>query len=155
MTEEKLYFGRKAKRRVHLLVTDIISIIAGIISIILAIYAIWYAKRESALSAKNYKKTKEMLTEIEKRSELIDRGIQFEQKYLFEIINKILDIKGREPIDVQPISLKEIDEIIEGKTADSNKRIKDLEGVIEKMPTIHVGKEAPSNPKDGDIWIIS
>ena len=90
-----------------MLVTDIISIIAGIISIILALYAIWYAKRESALSAKNYKKTKEMLTEIEKRSELIDRGIQFEQKYLFEIINKILDIKGREPIDVQPISLKE------------------------------------------------
>ena len=76
-----------------MLVTDIISIIAGIISIILALYAIWYAKRESALSAKNYEKTKEMLIEIEKRSELIDQGIRFEQDYLFKIIYKILDFK--------------------------------------------------------------
>lgn len=154
MTEEKLYLGRKAKRRFNLLVTDIISIIAGIISIILALYAIWYAKRESALSAKNYEKTKEMLIEIEKRSELIDQGIRFEQDYLFKIINKILDIKGQEQIEVQPTSLEEINEIMERKTADANKRLKELESVIEKSPTIHVGKEAPSNPEEVDIWIV-
>lgn len=135
------------------MITDIISIIAGVISIILAIYAIWYAKRESALSAKNYEKTRELLVTIEHKSELIDQGIQFEQKYLLKIINKILDNNGREQIDLKPISLQEIDEIIDGKTASAQKRIRDLESAIEKMPVIHVGKDAPPNGKDVDIWI--
>lgn len=45
---------------------DIISIIASLVSIILAGYAIWFAHKESKKSAENYIKTKELLDKIEK-----------------------------------------------------------------------------------------
>lgn len=134
------------------MVTDFISIASGLISIILAIYAIWYAKKESAQSADNYEKTKNLLVEIERKSELIDRGIQFEQKYLLQIINKILDGAGSEKIEMTPISLEEIDEIFENKTAHAQERLRSIEDSISKMPSIHVGKEPPKESKNGDIW---
>lgn len=132
---------------------DIISIISGVVSVILAIYAIIFAKKESAQSAENYNKTKELLSEIEHKSELIDRGIQFEQKYLFEIINKLLNKSGKDSVDMKPLTLEEIDEIVDGKTAEAKQRIKELEDAVSKVPHIYVGAEAPKEAKDGDIWL--
>lgn len=131
---------------------DIISIISGVVSVILAIYAIIFAKKESAQSAENYNKTKELLSEIEHKSELIDRGIQFEQKYLFEIINKLLNKSGKDTVDMKPLTLDEIDEIVDGKTAEAKQRIKELEEAVSKVPHIYVGTEAPKELKNGDIW---
>lgn len=131
---------------------DIISIVSGVVSVILAIYAIIFAKKESAQSAENYKKTKELLSEIEHKSELIDRGIQFEQKYLFEIINKLLNKSGKDTVDMEPLTLEEIDEIVDGKTAEAKQRIKELEEAVSKVPHIYVGAEAPKELKNGDIW---
>ena len=45
-------------RREALKTVDILSIASGVVSIVLAIYAIWFAKKESAQSADNYNKTK-------------------------------------------------------------------------------------------------
>lgn len=131
---------------------DIISIISGVVSVILAIYAIIFAKKESAQSAENYNKTKELLSEIEHKSKLIDRGIQFEQKYLFEIINKLLNKSGKDTVDMKPLTLEEIDEIVDGKTAEAKQRIKELEEAVSKVPHIYVGTEAPKKLKNGDIW---
>lgn len=88
---------------------DGISIISGAISIVLAIYAIYFAKKESAQSADNYNKTKELLKEIEHKTELIDRSVQLQQTQLINIINAALDKIGQPTIDMQPISLEEID----------------------------------------------
>lgn len=41
-------------RREALKTVDILSIASGVVSIVLAIYAIWFAKKESAQSADNY-----------------------------------------------------------------------------------------------------
>ena len=91
---------------------DILSIASGVVSIVLAIYAIWFAKKESAQSADNYNKTKELLKDIEHKSELIDRGIQFQQQYLLDIINQMLKKAGKESVDMKPLSLDEINEIV-------------------------------------------
>ena len=132
---------------------DIISIVSGLVSIALALYAIHYAKKESDKSQENYIKTREILKEIDNKSAQIDRGIQFEQQFLLQIINKLLGQEGKEPVSMQPISLQEIDEIIEGKTAEAKKRIDALESIVDKTPRIFVQKDEPVDSKDGDIWI--
>ena len=132
---------------------DIISIVSGLVSIALALYAIHYAKKESDKSQENYIKTREILKEIDNKSAQIDRGIQFEQQFLLQIINKLLGQEGKEPVSMQPISLQEIDEIIEGKTAEAKKRIEALESIVDKTPRIFVQKDEPVDSKDGDIWI--
>ena len=48
------------------MIADIISIITGVCSIGLAVYAIHFAKKESFQSAENYKATEELLKRIEK-----------------------------------------------------------------------------------------
>lgn len=131
---------------------DILSIASGVVSIVLAIYAIWFAKKESAQSADNYNKTKELLKDIEHKSELIDRGIQFQQQYLLDIINQMLNKAGKESVDMKPLSLNEINEIVDGKTAEAKKRIAQLEDTVNKVPHIYVGKEEPKNMNNGDIW---
>lgn len=131
---------------------DILSIASGVVSVVLAIYAIWFAKKESAQSADNYNKSKELLKDIEHKSELIDRGIQFQQQYLLDIINQMLNKAGKESVDMKPLSLNEINEIVDGKTAEAKKRIAQLEDTVNKVPHIYVGKEKPKDVKNGDIW---
>ena len=48
------------------MIVDIISIVSGLASIGLAIYAICFAKKESTQSTENYRRTKELLEEIKK-----------------------------------------------------------------------------------------
>ena len=135
------------------MISDIISIITGVISIVLAIYAIIFAKEESKRSQDNYNNTKSLLKEVDHKAALIDKGIEFEQNFLMQIINKLLSKDGQVPLSFQPISLREIDELIEGKTASARRRIEELENVIEKTPRIFVQEAEPTVSKDGDIWI--
>lgn len=97
---------------------DVISITSGIVSVLLAIYAIWFAQKESKQSSDNYYKTKELLAKIEAKAELIDRSVQLQQTQLIAIINKALDKIGQSPIEIQPISLEEIDAIFNNTMVD-------------------------------------
>lgn len=135
------------------MIVDIISILSGVISIVLAIYAINFAKEESRKSQENYTNTKELMKEVDHKVSLIDRGIEFEQQFLMQIINKLLNKEGQAPIAFQPISLREIDELIEGKTLAAQKRIEELQDIIEKAPRIFVQEEEPVDSKEGDIWL--
>ena len=93
------------------------------------------------------------MKEVDHKAALIDKGIEFEQNFLMQIINKLLSKDGQVPLSFQPISLREIDELIEGKTASARRRIEELENVIEKTPRIFVQEAEPTVSKDGDIWI--
>lgn len=135
------------------MIVDIISIASGLVSIGLAIYAIYFAKKESTQSAENYNKTKELLKEIEHKTELIDRGIQFEQQYLMAIVNKLLDSVGKDPVVMEPLSIEEIHEIIEGKSAAAQQKIAQLEATINNMPKIRIGTEVSKDLKDGEIFL--
>lgn len=97
---------------------EIVSFASGIISIVLGAYAIIFAWKESKQSSENYNKTKELLAKIEAKSELIDRSVQLQQTQLIAIINKALDKIGQSPIDIQPISLSEIDAIFGQKVVE-------------------------------------
>ena len=94
---------------------EIISLVSGFVSIVLGAYAIWFAWKESRQSSENYNKTKELLATIEAKSELIDRSVQLQQTQLLAIINKALDKLGQPPIDMRPISLEEIDALVNEK----------------------------------------
>jgi len=135
------------------MIIDIISIASGLVSIGLAIYAIHFAKKESTQSAENYNKTKDLLKEIERKTELIDRGIQFEQKHLMSIVNKLFDLVGKEPVVMEPISIEEIHEIIDGKSAAAQQKMAQLEATINSMPKIRVGTELPKDLKEGEVFL--
>lgn len=97
---------------------EIVSLIASIVSVVLGLFAIWFAKKESKKSDESYQKTREVLDSIQHRSELIDRSVQLQQEQLIAIINKALDKIGQPPIDMAPISLEEIDAIFNEKTVE-------------------------------------
>lgn len=135
------------------MMVDIISVFAGIVSIILAVYAIIFAKKESRQSSDNYYNTKELLKEIEHKQELIDRGIQFEQEFLMKIVNSLLEKSGKEQIESSPLSIEEIDRLIDGKAENEKVRIDELEKAISKIPKIHISSEEPKTLPNGAIWI--
>lgn len=134
------------------MVTDIVSITSGVISIILAIYAIWFAKKESQQSSENYLKTKDLLKEIEHKTELIDRGIQFEQEFLMKIVNKLLEKSGKEQVSTSPLSIEDINSLIDGKSDQARERIEKLEKAVNNLPKIHISNEAPKTLREGDLW---
>ena len=134
------------------MVTDIISITSGVISIVLAIYAIWFAKKESQQSSENYLKTKDLLKEIEHKTELIDRGIQFEQEFLMKIVNKLLEKSGKEQVSTLPLSIEDINSLIDGKSDQARERIEKLEKAVNNLPKIHISNEAPKTLREGDLW---
>lgn len=135
------------------MMVDIISVFAGIVSIILAVYAIIFAKKESRQSSDNYYNTKELLKEIEHKAELIDRGIQFEQEFLMKIVNSLLEKSGKEQIESSPLSIEEIDRLIDGKAENEKVRIDELEKAISKIPKIHISSEEPKTLPNGATWI--
>lgn len=135
------------------MIVDIISIFAGIVSIVLAVYAIYFAKKESNQASDNYYNTKELLKEIEHKAELIDRGIQFEQKFLMKIVNSLLEKSGKEQIELSPLSIEEIDRLIDGKAENEKVRIDDIEKAISNIPKIHISNEEPKSLSNGEIWI--
>lgn len=93
------------------LIIGVASLIVGIISIILALVAMRTSKEESKKSEVNYQNTKELLNEIEHKTELIDRSVVLIQGQLINIVNSALDKIDKTPVDFEPISLAEIDEI--------------------------------------------
>ncbi len=132
---------------------ELLSVIAGITSILVGIYAIWFAQRESRNSADNHKLTKELLSEIQVKIGIIDRAIQFEQAQLVAIINKALDSMGQERITYEYIPLEEINRLISENIEPTNKQLKEVTDYLRQAPKIHTGPNPPANAKDGDIWI--
>lgn len=130
-----------------------ISLVASCISIALGVYAIWFAQKESKASTDNHDKTKELLNAIEHKTELIDRGIQFQQNNLTSIINKILDIFDKTSIDAKPLSLEEINDLVEGRNQAAQEQLKRIEETVSNLPKIYVGKEPPTDVKEGDIYL--
>lgn len=117
---------------------DIISITAGVVSVVLAIFALWFAKKESRQSSDNYNKTKELLTQIEHKTELIDRSVQLQQTQLINIINTALDKIGQTPMDIEPISLEEIDKLFGMQTTkvEIPNKAGGKTAIIDKLSTI-------------------
>ncbi|MEN4006738.1 MAG: hypothetical protein PQ964_05245 [Methanobacteriaceae archaeon] len=76
---------------VEITIVDGISIAAGGISIILAIIAIWFSIRAEKESRDNYEKTKDVLSNINEKSAVIETTVNKAQKQLLDTITKILE----------------------------------------------------------------
>lgn len=123
---------------------DVVSLVTGLASVALSLFAIWFARKESQKSDRCYRKTLKVLNSIQHKSELIDRSVQLQQEQLIAIINKALDKIGQPPIDMVPISMEEIDAIFNEKTVEvdvPNKaggktaiigKLKDINSAIER-----------------------
>ena len=97
-------------------------------------------------------KTKDLLKEIEHKTELIDRGIQFEQEFLMKIVNKLLEKSGKEQVSTSPLSIEDINSLIDGKSDQARERIEKLEKAVNNLPKIHISNEAPKTLREGDLW---
>lgn len=115
------------------LIIGIASLFVGIVSIFLAIVAMNASKKESERSADNYNKTKELLNDIEHKSDLIDRAVQIQQAQLVQIINKALDKVGQSPIEFQPITAEEINALFEEKKKPIDSEIQKLKTEVENI----------------------
>lgn len=113
---------------------DILSLAVGIMSIILAVYSIWYAHKESKQSEENYEKTKVLLDEINRSSHLINQAVANHQLQLVMIINRMLDKVGAEQI-----TQEELDKIA-SQFAEINKK-------VDNQPKIHINEPLGSKGK--------
>lgn len=115
-----------------------------------------FSEQEAKKSDKSYKATQELLKEIEHKAELIDRGVQFQQDRLMDIINKILDKFSVPSVNLDGIPSKEITEGKIKKIWDEeviDERMDKLERAVESLPKIHIGTTPPENLKDGDFFL--
>lgn len=65
---------------------EILSLIVGIVSIVLALVAIWHSTRSERLSIEYYDKTKEVLAEIDKKAAVIDNSVSSTQAKLVDTV---------------------------------------------------------------------
>ncbi|MXY46089.1 MAG: hypothetical protein F4Y44_03705 [Chloroflexi bacterium] len=67
-----------------------ISFVTGVVSIVLAIVAIWISKSAERESRENYEKTKDVLAEINKSAAVIETTVSANQQQLLETVTTIL-----------------------------------------------------------------
>ena len=70
-----------------------VSLTAGIVSIVLALVAIWHSIRAERLSAEYYDRTKEVLAEIDKKAAVIDNSVRSTQAKLVDAVIAIANPK--------------------------------------------------------------
>jgi len=76
---------------VDVTIADILSIGVGIASIVLAIVAIWFSWITGREVRDNFERTKEVLSNIEKKSAIVETTVTTAQKQLLESVTKILE----------------------------------------------------------------
>ena len=67
-----------------------VSLAVGIVSIALAVFAIWISKSAERESRENYEKTKDVLAEIQKSAAVIETTVSANQQQLLETVTTIL-----------------------------------------------------------------
>lgn len=72
-------------------IIDIISIFSGLVSIVLAVVAIWFSISTSRESRDNYEKTKEVLAKIDEKAAVVETTVTTAQKQLLDTVTKILE----------------------------------------------------------------
>ena len=91
---------------------EILSLITSVISIFLGIVAIIIAVKEAKKSDENYRRTENVLKEIEFKSMRMDQSLQTIQNHLLDMIKIAMERMGQPYNDLRPISKEEIDEIL-------------------------------------------
>ena len=71
-------------------ISFIISLIVGVVSIVLAIVAIWMSRSAERESRANYERTKDVLAEIDKRASVIEKVVTENQKQLLDTVTSLL-----------------------------------------------------------------
>ena len=70
--------------------SEIVSIVASVFSVGLAVFAIWQAQTAARESRSNYQDTKDVLAAIDKSSSVIQVTVTSHQKHLLRMIQQML-----------------------------------------------------------------
>ena len=66
-----------------------VSIIVGAVSVVVSCFAMWMAKSASSESRANYEKTKDVLSEIDKKATVIESVVAENQRELLETVKRL------------------------------------------------------------------
>ncbi len=83
-------------------ISFIITVVTGVVSVVLAVFAIWLAKSSERESQANfertqntmrdyYEKTKDVLAEIDKRATVTERSVTDSQRQLLDTVTNLLN----------------------------------------------------------------
>ena len=67
----------------------VISFVVGVVSIVLALVAIWYSVQSERKSVENYNRTKEVLSEISQKAAVIEGTVSRTQDKLVDTVTAI------------------------------------------------------------------
>ena len=66
-----------------------VTLVVGVVSVVLAIVAIWLGSRSEKQSAENYDRTKDLLAEVSQKAEVIKATVDTTQQKLVDTITDI------------------------------------------------------------------
>ena len=67
----------------------VISLVVGVVSVILALVAIWFSWQSERKSAENYNRTRDVLSEISQKAAVIEATVNNTQEKLVDTITEI------------------------------------------------------------------
>ena len=69
---------------------ETLSLVVGIVSIVLAIVAIWLSTVSERRSSNNYERTKDVLAEVDKKAAVIEGSVNETRKKLVDAVTSIV-----------------------------------------------------------------
>ena len=72
-------------------ITFTVSLITGVTSVVLAIFAIWLARSAERESRANFEKTRDLLAEIDKSASVIEKNVTESQQHLLSTVTNLLN----------------------------------------------------------------
>ena len=70
---------------------EVLSLLASLASLVLALVAIWFARATEKEARANYQRTKDVLGEIDKRAAVIETTVSESQRQLLDTMTNILN----------------------------------------------------------------
>lgn len=83
----------------------LISLVVGVVSVVLAIVAIWYSTQSERRSNENYNRTKDLLAEIDKKAAIIESTMSSTQDKLVDTVTAIARPKEQTQEEILMTSL--------------------------------------------------
>ena len=68
-----------------------VSLITGVVSVVLAVFAIWLGRSAERESRANFEKTRDVLAEIDKRASVIEKTVTESQQHLLNTVTNLLN----------------------------------------------------------------
>ena len=80
-------------------ISFIVTLITGVASVVLAIFAIWFSKTAERESRANFEKTRDLLAEIDKRATVTEKTVAESHQ---QLLNTVTNLLNRTAVPTKP-----------------------------------------------------